>query len=231
VYRPRVLIVDDDPAIIKFVRANLEAEDYRTFLAMDGAEALLVIEKELPDLVILDIMMPRMDGFEVCRQLREWSQIPIIMLSARGDEDDKVTCLELGADDYLTKPFGIRELMARIKVALRNTDTDEYNPGRPTLKCGEIEIDYTKRRVTVAGRDTDLTATEYRMLCYLADNAGRVLTHEQILHHIWGEEYSGETHMLQVYISRVRKKIRDDTRNHRYVLTRPGMGYMMRKPE
>jgi len=230
VQRPHVLIVDDDPAIIKFVRANLEAEDYQTFSAMDGAEALQVIEKELPDLVILDIMMPRMDGFEVCRQLREWSQIPIIMLSARGDEDDKVTCLEIGADDYLTKPFGIRELIARIKVVLRHADAAGFNPGKPTLACGEMEIDFVKRRVMVAGRDADLTATEYRVLCYLADNADRVLTHKQILHHIWGEEYSDETHMLQVYISRVRKKIGDHTKNHRYVLTRPGIGYMMRKP-
>ena len=230
-YRPRILIADDDPAIIRFVRANLKAEDYQTFSAMDGVEALQVIEKELPDLVILDIMMPRMNGVEVCRQIREWSKVPIIMLSARGDENDKVTCLELGADDYLTKPFGIRELMARIKVALRHSDAAEYNPDRPTLVCGEIEIDFTKRRVMVAGRDADLTATEYRMLCYLAENTGRVLTHEQILHHIWGEEYSGETHMLQVYISRVRKKIGDNTRDRRYVLTRPGIGYMMREPE
>ena len=229
--RPRVLIVDDDPAIVKFVRANLKAEEYETSSAMDGAEALQAVEKELPDLVILDIMMPRMDGFEVCRQIREWSQVPIIMLSARADEGDKVTCLELGADDYLTKPFGIRELIARTKVALRHADTTRLEPDRPTFTLGEMEIDFVRHRAMVAGRDVKLTATEYRLLCYLAEHTGRVITHEQILHHIWGEEYSGETHMLQVYISRVRKKIGEHTGSLRYVLTRPGVGYMMRGAE
>ena len=229
--KKRILVVDDELSMVKFLRANLESRGYEVLTATDGAEALKTIEMELPDLIILDIMMPEINGFEVCSRLREWSQIPIIMLSARGDEDDKVTCLEIGADDYLTKPFGIRELIARIKVVLRHADAAGFNPGKPTLACGEMEIDFVKRRVMVAGRDADLTATEYRVLCYLADNADRVLTHKQILHHIWGEEYSDETHMLQVYISRVRKKIGDHTKNHRYVLTRPGMGYMMRKPE
>jgi len=228
VYRPRVLIVDDDPAIIKFVRANLEAEDYRTFLAMDGAEALHVLEKELPDLVILDIMMPRMDGFEVCRQLREWSQIPIIMLSARGDEDDKVTCLELGADDYLTKPFSIRELIARIKATLRRTELSQVIPTQPSFTTGDFEIGFAARRVTIGGKEVILTRTEYQLLQELVLNRGKVLTHSHLLNKVWGPEYTDERRILQVYISRLRAEIDPDLNNPRYIVTVSGVGYVFK---
>ena len=174
-HRPSVLIVDDDPGIVRFIRANLKAEDYETFSAMDGSEALQAVEKELPDLVILDVMMPRMDGFEVCRQIREWSQVPIIMLSARGDEEDKVACLELGADDYLTKPFGIRELIARIKVALRRSESSQAVLTQPSFTTGDFEISFAARRVTVGGSEVRLTRTEYQLLQELALNRGKVL--------------------------------------------------------
>ncbi len=163
-HRSRVLIVDDDPAIIKFLRANLEARGYEVLTAMDGIEALQTFEMELPDLVILDIMMPKIDGFEVSRQLREWSQVPIIMLSARGDENDKVKCLDLGADDYITKPFGKDELIARIKAVMRRTETATSIPARPSFTSGDLEINFAQRQVTFASKEVRLTPTEYNLL-------------------------------------------------------------------
>jgi len=227
-YRQRILIVDDDPAITKFVRANLEAEDYQTLLAKDGFEALQVIEKELPDLVILDIIMPRTDGFEVCRQIREWSKVPIIILSARGDENDKVTCLELGADDYLTKPFGIRELMARIKATLRRTELSQTIPTKPSFTTGDFEIDFAARRVTIDDKEVILTRTEYQLLQELVLYRGKVLTHSHLLNKVWGPEYTNERRILQVYISRLRAEIDPDLHHPRYIVTLSGVGYIFK---
>ena len=228
--RRRVLVVDDDLSITKLVRANLQAEDYETLTAMDGVEAMETIERELPDLVILDVMMPKMDGLEVCRLLREWSQIPVIMLSARSDEEDKVRCLGAGADDYITKPFGVGELLARVEAVLRRADAARVASPQPSYATGDLEISFVGRRVAVAGEEVRLTATEYRILQELALNAGKVLTHGQLLQMVWGEEYSGETHLLHVFMARLRKKIRDGTRDSRYIVTRAGIGYLMRKP-
>ena len=224
-HRPRVLIADDDPAILKFVRANLEASGYKTLTAMDGIEALRVIEKDLPDLVILDIMMPGMDGFEVCRQLREWSQIPVIMLSVRGDEEDKVNCLELGADDYLTKPFGIRELMARVKTAFRHNEPSQTMPTQLSFSTGDFEIDFAARRVTINGKEVILTRTEYQLLQVLVINREKVLTHKHLLSKVWGPEYTNEKRFLHVYISRLRAEIDADQNNHRHIVTISGVGY------
>ena len=224
-HRPRVLIVDDDLTIIKFVRANLKASDYETLTALDGAEALETIERELPDLVILDIMMPKMDGFEVCRRLREWSQVPIIMLSARGDEEDKVTCLELGADDYISKPFGVGELIARVRAVFRRTEAAATTPPKPSFTAGDIHINFAKRQVTVAGNEVKLTPTEYALLQELILNAGKVLTHTHLLNKVWGLEYREERQYLHVFIRRLRAKLETDPRNPCYITAVPGVGY------
>lgn len=227
--KPRVLVTDDEPAIRKFIRANLEARDYEIVLATNGKEAINEIEKVLPDLVILDIMMPQMDGIEVCRQVREWSEIPIIMLSARDSEMDIVKCLEMGADDYITKPFGVEELIARVKAVMRRIQCSKDTSGLPSYTCNNLTVDFTKHLVSIGGENINLTATEFRMLSYLAVNAGRVITASQLLDHVWGEEYSGADHLLQVNIGRLRQKLGDDARNPKYIQTKAGIGYMMNK--
>jgi len=227
-HRPHILIADDDLAIIKFLRTNLEAEGYETLTAMDGAEALQTIEMELPDLVILDIMMPKLDGFEVCQRLREWSQIPIIMLSARGDEEDKVKCLDCGADDYITKPFGVEELIARVRAMFRRTTLWNEHP-EPALRCHDLVIDFASHQVTRGGQEVNLTATEFRFISYMAHNTNRILTPDQILETVWGKNYIGESHLVQINVARLRQKLEDNARNPRYILTKPGIGYMMPK--
>jgi DNA-binding response OmpR family regulator len=227
--KPRILIADDEVAIRKFVRANLEARDYETITVMDGSEAIATVEKELPDLVILDIMMPKLDGFQVCHQIREWSQIPIIMLSARSGEIDKVKCLEMGADDYITKPFGVDELMARVKAVMRRVKSTRETNSLPVYSYADLTVDFAKHLVTLKEENVNLTATEYKMLSYLAMNAGRVITAQQLLDHVWGEEYSGADHLLQVNIGRLRQKLGDNARDPKYILTKAGIGYMLSK--
>lgn len=223
-----ILVVDDEPSIVRFVRANLEARGYRVLTAMDGAEALRKIEMELPDLVILDIMMPKMDGFEVCRRLREWSQIPTIMLSARGDETDKVKCLDLGADDYLTKPFGTRELLARVRAMLRRTEATKTVSTQPLFTSGDLQISFAQRQVTVAGKEVKLTPTEYSLLREFVLNAGKTLTHSYLLDRVWGPEYRDEREYLHVFVHRLRTKLEPDATNPKYIMTVPGVGYRFR---
>ena len=226
--RLRILIVDDEPTIVKFLRANLEANDFETLAAMDGAEALQTIERELPDLLILDIMMPQMDGFEVCRRLREWSQIPIIMLSALGDASDKVKCLDLGADDYITKPFSLDELMARVRSVFRRAQAADAIPTQPSVTSGDLTINFAERRVTVDGSEVRLTPTEYSLLQELVLNAGKVLTHTHLLNRVWGPTYEEERDYLRVFIGRLRAKLEPDPTNHRYIITVPGVGYQFK---
>jgi two-component system KDP operon response regulator KdpE len=226
--KTRILVVDDELSIIKFLRANLESKDYEVLAAMDGAEALQTFEMELPDLVILDIMMPKLDGFEVCRRLREWSQIPIIMLSARGDESDKVKCLDLGADDYITKPFGASELIARVKAVLRRTEAATTVPIKPSFTSGDLEINFAQRRVTVAGKEVKLTPTEYTLLQEFALNAGKVLTHTYLLNKVWGPEYREEREYLHVFIRRLRAKLEPDPTNPKCIMTVSGIGYQFK---
>jgi len=223
--KSRILIVDDDLGVLKSVRANLQARGCETLAAMDGAEALQVIERELPDLIILDIMMPKMDGFEVCRRIREWSQIPIIMLSARHDVEEKVKCLNSGADDYITKPFGVNELMARVRAVLRRTKERRATPTMPSFTSGDLKVNFAARRVTVADREVKLTPTEYNLLQELVLNAGKVFPHTTLLGRVWGPEYTGEREYLRVFIGRLRKELETDTRNPRYIVTVPGVGY------
>ena len=226
--KTRILVVDDELSIIKFLRANLEANSYQVFTALNGDEALKVFEMEIPDIVILDIMMPKMGGFEVCRRLREWSQVPIIMLSARGGEDDKVKCLDLGADDYITKPFGANELLARVRAALRRTSGARTTPSQPSFTSGDLEINFASRQVTVAGREIKLTPTEYGLLQELVLNTNKVLTHGMLLRKIWGSEYGSESEYVHVFIGRLRKQLEADPSNPKYIVTIPGVGYQFK---
>jgi two-component system, OmpR family, KDP operon response regulator KdpE len=224
--KKRILVVDDDVAISRLVCTNLKARGYEVNAVGDGQSALNAVEANFTDLVILDIMMPGLDGIEVCRRVREWSRVPIIMLSARGDENDKVKCLEIGADDYLTKPFGIAELMARINTALRHSEQSGGAPTPTTFRSGELEINFASRRVMLAGREIKLTPTEYSLLQCLVANPNKVLTHTQLLQKVWGEQYSQEKEYLRVFVGRVRKRIEIDPMNPRYIITVPAVGYL-----
>ena len=223
--RKRVLVVDDDPAILRLLSTNLKARGYEVMTAADGEEALEAVQKDFIDLIVLDIMMPKVDGVQVCQRVREWSDIPIIILSARGDEHDKVKCLELGADDYLTKPFGIAELMARINTAFRHRGDATVAPAQSVFTCDGLEINFAKRRVTVKGREVTLTPTEYSLLQQLAVHSDKVLTHSMLLHNVWGSEYSSEKEYLRVFVGRLRRKLEPDPKKPRYIHTIPGVGY------
>lgn len=224
-HKTRILIVDDDNIVLKYVRTNLQSRDYETLVAMDGDEALEIIEKELPDLIILDIMIPKINGFEICRRVREWSQIPIIMLSAKHELEDKVKCLNSGADDYVTKPFGVNELVARIMALLRRTEASRRIPVVSTFTNDGLKINFAQRQVTVAGREVKLTPTEYMLIQEFALNSGKVLTHNYLLSKVWGPEYREEREYLHVFIGRLRREIEPDTRNPKYIITVPGVGY------
>ncbi len=223
--KKRILTVDDELSILRFLRSNLEDRGFTVISATNGEEALHMIEMELPDLIILDVMMPKMDGFEVCRQLREWSQIPIIMLSARGDEKDKVRCLDLGADDYIVKPFGADELIARVSAVLRRTKTASVSPTKSTVTSGDLVINFAARQVTRAGLEIKLTPTEYALLQELAVNTGKVLTHTHLLNKVWGPEYREEREYLHVFARRLRSKLEPDPNNPKRILTVSGVGY------
>jgi two-component system KDP operon response regulator KdpE len=226
--KTRILAVDDEVSIRRLLKADLEDKGYEVFTATDGAEALEKVALELPDLVILDIKMPHMDGFETCRQLRQWSQIPIIMLSARGNETDKVTCLDLGADDYITKPFGTSELEARVKAVLRRNVAAGTIPSRPHFTSGDLHISFVKRRVTISGKEVRLTPTEYSLLQELALNAGKALTYAYLLQKVWGAEYHDETEYLHVFIGRLRRKLNINAADYEYIITLPGIGYQFK---
>jgi two-component system KDP operon response regulator KdpE len=223
--KTRVLLVDDEPGIRRFVGASLRAEGYEVSLATDGEEALRAVEETLPDLVILDIRMPKMDGLEVCRRTREWSHVPIIMLSAMDEEQDRVKCLRLGADDYLVKPFGIQELMARVEAVLRRAKAVEMPLEEPNFISGELEVNLAERRVTLSGQEVKLTPTEYSLLQQLVLHRGKVLTHEMLLRSVWGPEYDGEKEYIRVFVNRIRRKIGDDPTDPKYIWTQPGVGY------
>jgi len=227
--KPRVLVVDDEPETVKYVGANLRARGYDVLTAEDGRTALKEFSEAIVDLIILDIMMPGPDGFEVCHAIRQQSAVPIIMLSARGQERDIVRALDLGADDYLTKPFGVAEMLARVRATLRRT-TQTGVSLRPPLVTEDLEIDFTGRRVTLRGCEVHLTPTEYNLLTHLAINAGRVLTHRALLEAVWGPEYGDETEYLWAYIRRLRRKIEPDPSAPCYILTQPGVGYSFVAP-
>jgi len=230
IHRPRILVVDDEPGILRALKTGLEANGFETLAATDGSEALEAIDKELPDLLILDIIMPKMDGFEVCRRVRQVSEIPIIMLSARKSEEDKVQCLDLGSDDYISKPFGMNELVARVKAVLRRTTGIGTTSRQPPFTCGSLTIDFAKRRVTIAGSEVRLTPTEFSLLQELMLNADKVLTHTHLLKRVWGSEYGQEREYLRVFIGRLRAKLETNPLDPKYIITVPFVGYKFQAP-
>ncbi len=221
----RVLIVDDETSIRRYLRAALSAQGFVTYEAADGQEAINAVLAHHPDIIILDLGLPDFDGIEVTRRLREWSQTPIIILSVREAENDKIAALDAGADDYLTKPFGTGELMARMRVAMRrlNGKSDE-----PILKVDELQMDISHRIVTVGDNTISLTPTEYEILRLLLQNAGKVITHRQLLKQVWGNTYESEMHILRVNISNLRRKIEPDPSRPHYLVTEAGVGYRLR---
>lgn len=221
---PRVLVVDDEVQIRRFLRIALEANGYRVFETSTGREALQEIARTRPDLVILDMSLPDIDGLEVLRRLREWTRTPTIILSVRDSDRDKVDALDGGADDYLTKPFSLEELLARLRVAQRHAQ-----PGEQPLvyQAGNVTVDLAHRAVTKSGEAVKLTPTEYALLRLLIQQAGRVLTHRQILKEVWGPEYMEETHYLRVYFAQLRQKLEDDPARPTLILTEPGVGYRL----
>jgi DNA-binding response OmpR family regulator len=227
--KTRILVADDDPSILKLMTIHLKQAGYEPILAFDGKEALSLVEAENPALVILDIRMPEMNGFEVCQNMRAFSDTPVIMLTMSDQDEDVVRALKSGADDYVTKPFSVEVLLARIQAVLRRAKFPE-EVARPEFHSGELVIDFEQHRVSVAGNEVKLTATEYKILSLLARHAGRVFTQDQLLEKVWGWEYRGESHILQVSISRLREKIEDNPRDPKYILTRVGIGYSFPKP-
>jgi len=226
----RILVIDDEPQIRRALRVGLERNGFTVLTAETGEEGLDLAADRLPELVILDLAMPGMDGLTVCRELREWSKVPIIVLSVRDGQEDKITALDLGADDYLTKPFSLDELLARIRAVLRRV-APEDEAETPTLSAGDLQIDFTRRRVTKAGTEIHLTPTEYELLRFLALHPERVLTHQLLLTRIWGAEYAEDTHTLRVHIANLRSKIEPDTARPRFIHTEPRIGYRFRLEE
>jgi two-component system KDP operon response regulator KdpE len=222
----RILVVDDEPQILRSLRTTLASHGYDVQTAATGEEALAAVDGRLPDLVVLDLVLPGLSGLEVCRRLRARSSLPILVLSARGDERDKVAALDLGADDYLTKPFGVNELLARIRAALRRA-VGARGPSA-VVEAGALRVDFDRRQVTLDGAEVRLTPTEFELLKVLVANAGRVLTHGYLLRTVWGPEYEGESQLLRVFIGQLRRKVERDPSRPQHILTDPGVGYRFR---
>lgn len=226
----RILVVDDERAIRRFLRASLTTHGHTIFEVATGSETLAAVAENRPDIVFLDLGLPDMDGMEVTRQLREWTQVPIIILTVRDQEKDKIAALDAGADDYLTKPFGIGELMARVRGVIRRTH--HATEIEPVFAAGKLQVDFIHRRVTLAGQEVNLTPTEYDLLRVLIQNTEKVLTHQQILHKVWGTRYSEEeAHLLRVNISNLRRKIEPDPTRPVLIITEPGVGYRFHSPD
>lgn len=222
----RILVVDDELRMIGFIRMNLELEGHQVIEAHNGLEALEAIRTKLPDAVLLDVMMPELDGYETLRMLREFSNIPVIMLTAKGEENDRVYGLELGADDYISKPFSPRELSSRIKAILRRVTIPSAAPEEAVLQIDDrLSVDFNRREAIVAGEHIKLRPTEYRLLYHLIENAGWTVPHDQLLAKVWGYEYRDEAHYVRLYVNYLRDKIESDPANPRYILTERGVGY------
>ncbi len=223
---PRILIVDDEPRYLRLLEANLRLEGYEVITARDGVEALEAFSMQSVDLILLDILLPRLDGFSVCQRIRQFSGVPIIMLTARGEERDRVRGLDVGADDYLVKPFSVMELLARVRAVLRRAQT---RPGRyeSIFVHGNLKVDYARAEVYRDHQPVYLSATEYRLLLQFTHNVGRILSAEDLLTSVWGPEYRSDKEILWVTIARLRQKIEDDPHDPRHIATRPGLGYFM----
>ncbi|HNT54529.1 MAG TPA: response regulator transcription factor, partial [Anaerolineaceae bacterium] len=225
-YRNRlILVVDDEERMARFIRLNLEHDGFRVVEAYRGLQALDRVRTELPDVVVLDVMMPDMDGFEVLKLIRENSTVPVIMLTARGEEDDRIRGLELGADDYVTKPFSPRELVSRVRAVLRRSEMATAAAAEVIVVDDRLKLDFNRREVWVGGELVKLRPTEYRLLYHLVQNAGWVLTYDQLLTRVWGFEYRDEPHYVRLYINYLRQKIEADPANPKYILTERGVGY------
>ena len=229
--RISVLVVDDEPRILRFVRAELESDGYRVLAATSGRQAVDLHEAERPALVILDLIMPDMDGFDVLRRIRVSARTPVIVLTARASDVDKIRGLDLGADDYLTKPFNPEELAARMRAVLRRTQGPGVTDDRDRFVAGEVEVDLDRRRVTVAGDEVSLSPTEWQLLANLISNAGRVILHEDLLGMTWGPEYRNDLQYLRVWISRLRRKLGERPSRPSLIRTVPGVGYIIKEPE
>ncbi len=224
-----ILVVDDEQRVVQFITMNLELEGFRVISASDGYQALEKVTKELPDLVILDIMMPDMDGFETLKRIREISAVPVVFLSVKGEELDRVRGLDLGADDYVTKPFSPKELVSRIKAVLRRAKPTSLAYRSEVVVDENLRIDFDQRKVIVRGREVRLRPTEYRLMYQLVNNPGKLLTHEALLSKVWGPEYKEEDHYVRLYITYLRQKIEDDPKNPKYILSERGLGYRFKE--
>jgi len=223
--RYKILAVDDEQRMVRFIQLNLEQDGFEVVTAYNGKEALEQVRTQLPDLILLDIMMPDINGFEVLKKIREVNNVPVIMLTAKGEEDDRIQGLELGADDYITKPFSPRELVSRIRAVLRRTKSFKEDQVDQIIVDDRLTIDFSRREVWVEGKKVDLRPTEYRLLYHLVQNAGWVNTHEQLLSKVWGFEYQDEPHYVRLYVNYLRKKLEEDPSNPIYILTERGVGY------
>jgi two-component system, OmpR family, KDP operon response regulator KdpE len=224
---PAVVLIEDEPQIRRFLRAALVSQGYRLFEAATGEAGLVEAATRQPDIVILDLGLPDVDGLEVIRRLREWTAIPIIILSARGQERDKIAALDAGADDYVSKPFGVGELLARMRVALRHVGHGPNDPGESTFAVGDLQVDLVRRQVLIAETPVHLTPIEYRLLTTLIRHAGRILTHQHLLREVWGPNQTDQAQYLRVYIAQLRRKLEKNPAQPRYVLTEPGVGYRL----
>jgi two-component system, OmpR family, KDP operon response regulator KdpE len=223
---PVVVLIEDEPQIRRFLRATLIGQGYRLFEVATGADALVEVAQRQPDVVILDLGLPDMDGLEVIRRLREWSAVPIIVLSARGQERDKVGALDAGADDYVSKPFSAGELLARLRVALRHAAGAAHEDSA-AFEVGELQVDLLRRHVSVAGAEVKLTPIEYKLLTTLVRHAGKVVTHQQLLRDVWGPSHEDQSHYVRVYMAHLRHKLETEPARPRYLLTEPGVGYRL----
>jgi two-component system KDP operon response regulator KdpE len=224
---PVVVLIEDEAQIRRFLRATLTGQGYRLFEATTGADGLVEVASRQPDVVIVDLGLPDLDGLEVIRRVREWSAVPVIVLSARGQERDKVTALDAGADDYVSKPFGAEELLARIRVALRHAAGASHEGGDAAFTVGDLQVDQLRRQVTVRGAEVKLTPIEYKLLTTLVRHAGKVVTHQQLLREVWGPSHDDQAHYVRVYMAHLRHKLEAEPARPRYLLTEPGVGYRL----
>jgi two-component system, OmpR family, KDP operon response regulator KdpE len=224
---PSVVLIEDEPQIRRFLRATLTGQGYRLFETATGADGLVEVASRQPDVVVIDLGLPDMDGLEVIRRLREWTAVPIIVLSARGQERDKVTALDGGADDYVSKPFSAGELLARLRVALRHSAGASHEGDEAAFTVGELQVDLLRRHVTVGEAEVKLTPIEYKLLATLVRHAGKVVTHQQLLREVWGPTHEDQSHYVRVYMAHLRHKLEAEPARPRYLLTEPGIGYRL----
>lgn len=227
----KILVVDDEPRYVRLMEANLVSAGYSVITASDGQEAVSVVDAKRPDLVLLDVMMPNLDGIGACERIRRFSNVPIIMVTARGDDRDRVAGLDVGADDYIVKPYSITELLARVRAVLRRAELSESNFQNSIFVNKGLRVDFARAEVFIESDDVLLSATEYRLLLQFVQNQGRVLASEELLENVWGKSYRDDKEVLWVSISRLRQKLEDNPKNPQYIVTRPGLGYTMPKPD